>query len=180
MKDSWMKAIAGTAIVGGIGGASVVGASALNMAGTPKVSAEEALQEVFTQVEGTVQEVELSLEDNRFYEVEVESSSREYEFMIDAASGEFLQQAPDEEASTGHEINRPVDATNYAEYAMIEKKVDTDSLTYHLATDNPGNRILFLVNEAGDKQFKTIFLKHNQELEIIDLDSGKRVYQGNI
>lgn len=180
MKKSWMRVIAGTAIVGGIGGASVVGASALNAAEAPKVSAEEALQEVFAKVEGTVQEVELSLEDNRFYEVEVESSSREYEFMIDADSGEFLQQAPDEEASAGDEFSQPVDASNYAEYTMIEKKVDTDSLTYHLATDNPGNRILFLVNENGEKQFKTIFLKHAQELEIIDLDNGKQVYQGKI
>lgn len=180
MKNSWMKVIAGTAILGGIGGASVVGASALNTADAPKVSAEEALQEVFAQVEGTVQEVELSVEDNRFYEIEVESSSREYEFMIDAASGEFLQQAPDEETPADNEFSHPVDVSNFAEYAMIEKKVDTDSLSYHLATDNPGNRILFLVNEAGDKQFKTIFLKHSQELEIIDLDSGKRVYQGNI
>lgn len=180
MKNSWMKVIAGTAILDGIGGASVVGASALNTTEAPKVSAEEALQEVFAQVEGTVQEVELSLEDNRFYEIEVESSNREYEFMIDAASGEFLQQAPDEETPADNEFSRPVDASNFAEYAMIEKKVDTDSLSYHLATDNPGNRILFLVNKAGDKQFKTIFLKHSQELEIIDLDSGKRVYQGNI
>ncbi|MGB6780276.1 MAG: PepSY domain-containing protein [Planococcus citreus] len=180
MKKLGMKLIAGTAIAGGICGASVVGASALNATEEPKISAEEALQEVFAKVEGTVQEVELSLEDNRFYEVEVESSSREYEFMIDAASGEFLTQAPDEEAVPNEEFSRPADAANYAEYATIETKVTTDSLAYHLATDNPGNRILFLVNENGEKQFKTIFLKHSQELEIIDLDSGKRVYQGKI
>ena len=180
MKNSWRRIIAGTAIAGGIGGVSVVGTSALNAAEAPKISAEEALQEVFAKVEGTVQEVELSLEDNRFYGVEVESSSREYEFTIDADSGEFLQQAPDLEASAGDEFNRPVDVANFAEYAMIEKKVDTDLLTYHLATDNPGNRILFLMNEHGEKQFKTIFLKHGQVLEIIDLDNGKQVYRGNI
>lgn len=179
MKNSWMKIIAGTAIAGGIGGASVVGASALNTADAPKISAEQALQQVFAKVEGPVQEVELSLEDNRFYEIEVESSSREYEFMIDAASGEFLGEAPDPETSPD-EFSRPVDAANYAEYAMIEKKINTDLLSYHVATDNPGNRILFLVNEDGDKQFKTIFLKHDKKMEIIDLDSGKRVYQGKI
>ena len=180
MKNLWMRVIAGTAIVGGIGGASIVGASALNPAEAPKVSAEKALQEVFAKVEGTVQEVELTFEDGRYYEVEVESSSREYEFTIDAASGEFLKESPDQETSTDDGFNRPVDATNYAEYAMIEKKVDTDSLAYHLATDNPGNRIIFLLNENGEKQFKTIFLKRSQELEIIDLDNGKRVYQGTI
>ena len=180
MKNLWMRVIAGTAIVGGIGGASIVGASALNHAEAPKVSAEKALQEVFAKVEGTVQEVELKLEDNRFYEVEVGSSSREYEFMIDAASGEFLEEGAGQETSPDDGFSRPVDAANYAEYAMIEKKVDTDSLTYHLATDNPGNRILFLLNEDGKKQFKTIFLKRSQELEIIDLDNSKRVYQGTI
>ena len=180
MKNLWMRVVAGTAIVGGIGGASIAGASALSTAEAPKVSAEKALQEVFAKVEGTVQEVELTFEDGRYYEVEVESSTHEYEFMIDAASGEFLGEAPDQETAPDIGFNRPVDATNYAEYAMIEKKVDTDSFTYHLATDNPGNRILFLLNENGEKQFKTIFLKHSQELEIIDLDNGKRVYQGKI
>lgn len=180
MKNSWMRVIAGTAIVGGIGGASVVGASALNPTEDPKVSAEKALQEVFAKVEGTVQEVELSFEDGRYYEVEVESSSREYEFMVDAASGEFLGEAPDQETAPEDGFNQPVEASNYAEYATIEKNVNTDSLTYHLATDNQGNRILFLLNEDGEKQFKTIFLKTSQELEIIDLDNGKQTYQGKI
>lgn len=180
MKNSWMRVIAGTAIVGGIGGASVAGASALNSAEDPKVSAEKALQEVFAKVEGTVQEVELTFEEGRYYEVEVESSRHEYEFTIDAASGEFLEEAPDQETSPDNEASGPLDATDYAEYAMIEKKVDTDLLTYHLATDNPGNRILFLLNADGEKQFKTIFLKNSRELEIIDLDNGKRVYQGKI
>ncbi|MFC4712967.1 PepSY domain-containing protein [Planococcus dechangensis] len=180
MKNSWMRVIAGTVIVGGIGGASVVGASALNTAKAPKVSAEKALQEVFAKVEGTVQEVELSFEEGRYYEVEVESSTHEYEFTIDAASGEFLEQASDQETAPDSGFSRPVDAANYAEFAMIEKNVNTDSLTYHLATDNPGNRILFLLNENGQKQFKTIYLKHSRELEIIDLHNGKRVYQGKI
>ncbi|MGX7594457.1 PepSY domain-containing protein [Planococcus plakortidis] len=180
MKKLWMRAIVGTAIAGGIGGATVAAATAFNDSEAPEVSAEQALQEVFSKVEGTVQEVELGLEDRRYYEVEVESSVREYEFLIDAASGEFLAEEPDQENSSDDEFHRPVDATDYAEHSMIEEQVDTGRLTYHLATDNPGSRILFLLDEDGEKQFKTIFLKHSRELEIIDLSNGEQVYRGDI
>ncbi|ANU20628.1 hypothetical protein BBI15_10570 [Planococcus plakortidis] len=180
MKKLWMRAIVGTAIAGGIGGATVAAATAFNDSEAPEVSGEQALQEVFSKVEGTVQEVELGLEDRRYYEVEVESSVREYEFLIDAASGEFLAEEPGQENASDDEFHRPVDAMDYAEYSMVEEQVDTGRLTYHLATDNPGNRILFLLDENGEKQFKTIFLKDSRELEIIDLSNGEQVYRGDI
>ena len=81
IKKLWMRAMVGTAIVGGIGGATVAGTSAFNDSAAPEASAGQALQDVFSKVEGTVQEVELGLEDGRYYEVEVESSVREYKFL---------------------------------------------------------------------------------------------------
>lgn len=181
MKNLWMRAAAGAAIIGGVGGASVAGASMLNSSGEPEVSAEQALQEVFTKTGGVVQEVELTLEkQENYYEIAVESTENEYEFKVDATSGEFLAEAPDQQPSADGEFNKPVEAADYKEYGVIEEKVETDQLTYHLATDNQGKRILFLVDENGVKQFKTIFVKYNQELKIINLSNGDLVYRGQL
>ncbi|MDE0582262.1 hypothetical protein ON064_04275 [Planococcus sp. A6] len=38
--------------------------------------------------------MDLTLEEEFYYEVEVESSVREYEFLVDAASGRFSQRKP--------------------------------------------------------------------------------------
>ncbi|WP_281863270.1 hypothetical protein [Planomicrobium okeanokoites] len=49
-----------------------------------------------------------------------------------------------------------------------------------MGTDNPGNRVMFLLDENGEKRYKTIFVKYNSYLKIIDLDGGGEVYYGKL
>lgn len=180
MKKLWTKAVMGTALVVIVGGATVVGATALKDANAPKVSAEDALQQVFQSVEGVVNDVQLTLDDNQ-YEVEVESSESEYEFLIDATSGEFVEEtAPASGEQQDYEVVSSVDASGYIEFDAIQKHIETEGLEFQLITDNQGKRILFLVDEAGVKHFKTIFIKSQNILEIIDVSGGGQVYRGSI
>lgn len=180
MKTLWTKAVVGTALVVAVGGATVVGASALKDANAPKVSAEQALHEVFQSVDGVINEVQLTLDDNQ-YEVEVESSEREYEFLIDATTGEFVDEAaPAPEDDQDDEGASSVDASGYIEFDAIQKHVDTEGLTFQLVTDNQGKRILFLVDASGEKHYKTIFIKSQNILEIVDVTGGGQVYRGEI
>ena len=187
----------GTVVATAVSGAAVVGASNDNVIGEHKeVSAYQALQTAFSQVEGFVKEVELSFEgDENYYEVEIESSKNEYEFHIDAASGDVVWQNSDtsledddgddmedsdESSENDTYLTEVENAASFEEYGTITNQVSTENLTFYLGTDNPGNRVMFLVDEQGEKQFKTIFVKYNSYLKIIDLDGGGEVYYGKL
>lgn len=89
--------------------------------------------------------------------------------------------SPGQDTSLGNEENIPnAESTEYIEQAAIASHVHTDGLTFDLVSDNPGKRIFFLMNEAGEKQFKILFIKHTDILEIIDLQNGGQVYRGEI
>lgn len=191
-----MRTLVGAVIVGSMGSAAVVGASSgKNTEGTPAITAEQALQLALQKTEGFVHEVELSFEeDDNYYEIEIESNVNEYVFNIDAATGEIVGQETEptvenEEQVEGNDSNHsndnnypnvPADITSFEEYNTIMNKVNAENLTFHLVTDNQGNRIMFLVDENGNKHYKTIFIKYNKQLEIIDVKNGGQVYYGTI
>ncbi|WP_339229320.1 PepSY domain-containing protein [Oceanobacillus sp. FSL K6-2867] len=178
-----------------LGGAAVVGASDdNNIVENQTITAEQAIQTAFKKVEGFVQEVELSFEeDENYYEVQIESSVNEYEFNIDAATGKIAGQKTEniveekqEETGQKHSVdesnysNESAAVTSLEEYDTIINQVDAEDLTFHLVTDNSGNRIMFLVDGDGNKHFKTIFLKHDNLLKIIDMNGDGQVYNGNL
>lgn len=191
-----MRTLVGAVIVGSMGSAAVVGASSgKNTEGTPAITAEQALQLALQKTEGFVHEVELSFEeDDNYYEIEIESNVNEYVFNIDAATGEIVGQETEptvenEEQVEGNDSNHsndnnypnvPADITSFEEYNTIMNKVNAENLSFHLVTDNQGNRIMFLVDENGNKHYKTIFIKYNKQLEIIDVKNGGQVYYGTI
>lgn len=179
-----------------LGGAAVVGASDdNNIKDNQAFTAEQAIQTVFEKVEGFVQEVDLSFEeDENYYAVQIESSVNEYEFNIDATTGKIVgQEIEDTVEEEKQEVagqKRSFDDSNYSiesanvtsleEYDTIIDQVNAEDLSFHLVTDNPGNRIMFLVDEEGKKHFKTIFVKHDNLLKIIDLNNHGQVFNGNL
>lgn len=180
MKTFWSKAVIGTAVIVAVGGATVVGASALNETKEPKVNAEEALNAVFHSVDGVINEVQLTLDDNQ-YEIEVESAGGDYEFWVDATSGKFIEETvTTSEEDQDEEVASSVDASGYIEFDTIQKQITAEGLEFHLVTDNPGKRILLLIDESGVKHYKTIFIKSQNVLEIVDVLGGGQVYRGDI
>ena len=179
----------GVVITAAVSGAAVAGASNDQTIGEHKeVSAYQALQTAFTHVEGFVKEVELSFEgDENLYEVEIESSADEYEFHVDAASGEVVWQdssttseEDDRDEADDSSLTEIENAASFEEYKTISNQLSTENLTFFMGTDNPGNRVMFLLDENGEKRYKTIFVKYNSYLKIIDLDGGGEVYYGKL
>ncbi len=183
--------VVGTVVLGGLGGVAAFAATSdNNSAEQSGITAEKALEIAFSHAEGTVQEVELSFEkDGNYYEIDIDSNTSEYEFNIDAVKGEILDQnaenAEQEErennaTNNGNHPNELADVAAFDEYNMIVEQVNTDGLTFQLSTDNQGNRIMLLVDENGKKQYKTIFVKYDKHLKIIDVNKGGLVYNGRI
>lgn len=183
MKKSFLFTTAiGTLALGGIGVATVLGASAFAAdKGETMIPAEKALQLALEKTEGFIQEVELTFEeDENLYEIEIESDIREYEFNIDALDGAFTEEEEDQRPSGSDYPNKPSGVEDYPEYMKIAETVKLDGLDFHLSTDNQGNRIMFLVDGNGEKRFKTVFIKYSKQLEIIDLKDGGLIYRGTI
>ncbi|ANU26205.1 PepSY domain-containing protein [Planococcus versutus] len=183
--------VVGTVVLGGLGGVAAFAATSdHNSAGQSGITAEKALEIAFSHTEGTVQEVELSFEENGdYYEIDIDSNTSEYEFNIDAVKGEILDQnaenveqeeKEDNATDNGNHSNELADVASFDEYNMIVDQVNTDELTFQLATDNQGNRIMLLLDENGKKQYKTIFVKYDKHLKIIDVNNGGLVYNGRI
>ncbi|MFD1068259.1 PepSY domain-containing protein [Oceanobacillus locisalsi] len=190
MKNKLLIGAAGATFI--FGGAAVASASNDSNA-EEKVPAEEALQTAFEKVNGFVQEVDLEFEeDENYYEIDIETSSNAYEFNIDAANGEVVgeetennteteedgQEESEQESSSdgGNYPNKPDHVTSFEEYSTINEQVNAEDLNFHLVTDNPGNRVMFLVDDEGKKHFKTIFVKHDNHLKIVDVNGGGVVY----
>lgn len=186
----------GAIIATAVSGATVAGASNDQVIEEHKeVSAHQALQTAFSRVEGFVKEVELSFEDDENqYEVEIESSTNQYEFHVDAASGKIVWQNskyiheednsddPNDSPSSEDDsyLTEIDDVSSLEEFKTIADQISTENLTFFMSTDNPGNRVMFLMDENGEKRFKTIFVKYNSYLKIIDLDGGGEMYYGKL
>lgn len=94
-------------------------------------------------------------------------------------------EAPETEAEEQEAVEQTdsVDNEDYAdlpEYATITEQVGSN-YTFETVTDNEGNRILFLKDENGEKQYKTVFVKNTNNLEIIKINGQVgRIFEGKI
>lgn len=74
------------------------------------------------------------------------------------------------ESATSEEIQlaeTPDDYSSYPELAAQDIFQPSD-FTGHLITDNPGTRV-FIFKEGETQAYKTVFIKNNQRLKVIDL-----------
>lgn len=181
MKKVLLVGAAVTTVI--FGGVTIAWASTDNQ---EAITAEQALKTAFAQADGFIEEVDLSFEeDDHYYEVEIESRTGEYEFQVDASTGKLLKsqdrtKEDAEEYDDTHYPNKPANLTSFTEYSTVVEQVDTNGLTFHLEKDNPGSRIMFLVNGDKEKQYKIIYKKEEHFLKIIDLMENDQVYSGFI
>jgi len=112
-------------------------------------------------------EVEAPESEAEANETEVEENGTEAE--------ENETEAVDEETETaGQTINE------LPEYATIQEKVGSE-YTVETETDNEGKRVLFLKDQNGKKQYKTIYVKHDSYLKIIKINGdGGLVFEGEV
>ncbi|MEG0473051.1 MAG: hypothetical protein RR588_12020 [Solibacillus sp.] len=62
--------------------------------------------------------------------------------------------------------------TSFPEYATLEKKVDLTKYSAHIVKDNLHERIIVLKDANDHDQFKSIFVKKQNRLKIVDYRGG--------
>ncbi len=86
----------------------------------------------------------------------------------------------EEEAEINEEISSDSKTADYEENELLEEHLSLDELTPQVETDNPNKRIILFENQSGEKVYKSIFIKNDQHLKIIDLNGDGLVYEGHL
>ena len=61
----------------------------------------------------------------------------------------------------------------FEEYAVLQSTIgNLDSLTPEIETDNPNTRVILYADADGRKVYKSIYVKRNNRLKVIDLNGG--------
>lgn len=77
-------------------------------------------------------------------------------------------------------VIEPQSIINLPEYPVLLEKFDVKAYQSIIETDNPNTRIIFFTDELGMKKYKCIFMKHDERLRIIQLQTGNVLYDGLI
>lgn len=93
------------------------------------------------------------------------------------------EEAPEE--TPAEEPNASYDPANtnladHEENEILADHIPMDELTAQVEVDNENKRITLYENESGQKVYKSIFIKNDNHLKIIDLNGDKLLYDGNL
>lgn len=97
-------------------------------------------------------------------------------------SSEVSSEDAVEESVSKEELNEAEvidDLTEYSETTAIQETIDLTELTGYVISDNPGTRILIFTNE-GKQVYKSIFVKDEKQLKVIDLKKNEVVMNGKL
>lgn len=86
----------------------------------------------------------------------------------------------EEEAQNNEESSSDSITADYEENELLEEHLPLDELTPQIKTDNQNKRIILFENQSGKKVYKSIFIKNDQHLKIIDLNGDGLVYEGHL
>lgn len=81
-----------------------------------------------------------------------------------------------EESNSETETEGNSEIADYEESTVIEEEIDVSNLDVEVETDNENNRVILFKDD--DKAFyKTVYIKHDQRLKIIDIiDNEGQIY----
>lgn len=68
----------------------------------------------------------------------------------------------------------------YEEYGEIGEHIDVSEYEAIVETDNDGTRVLFFADEAGEKVYKSVYVKSSQHLELTRLGEQGLLYDGTL
>lgn len=87
-----------------------------------------------------------------------------------------LSESNNEKKDTKEEA---VGGQEFPEFSVLDEQIDADDYEMQIVEDNKHNRVIILNDEAGNGQFKSIYVKETNVLQIIDFDQGM-VFRGTI
>lgn len=65
---------------------------------------------------------------------------------------------------------------NFPEYETIKNNADIEELQYTIETDNPNTRVIIFNTADSIKKYKTVFVKRENRLKIINLENHEQIY----
>lgn len=65
---------------------------------------------------------------------------------------------------------------DFEEYSVLKDELDLETYTGVVETDNKGNRIILFEDETGAKEFKSIFVKNDNRLKIVQFEDDGLLY----
>ena len=109
-------------------------------------------------------EQEVNHQDNESGETTQENES-------DTASD--VSEKPEEESDNEMVATEDTNATyKYDEQEVIEEQIEEGGYDVVVETDNPGSRVMFYEMD-GEKYYKTVFVKDENRLKIIDIQNNE-------
>ncbi|MEZ7171143.1 hypothetical protein [Sporosarcina sp. OR05] len=89
-------------------------------------------------------------------------------------------ESPSKDVETNTSADHVADLTDYEEYDVLSSEIDVDAYIASVVEDNEGKRVILFSNEVGEKIYKSIFVKHDQRLKIIDLHDDGLLFNDTI
>lgn len=62
------------------------------------------------------------------------------------------------------------------EYNKIVEQIGNKDFSFETVTDNEDKRVLYVLDENGAKQYKTIFIKNTSRLKIVNINGGGQIF----
>ena len=87
---------------------------------------------------------------------------------------------PQEPTENTNTVEQKLSLEDYEEYQTLSVKIDLTLYQATLGTDNPGKRILLFTDADGRKLYKSIYIKHDHHLKIIELDGDGLLYNNQV
>lgn len=88
---------------------------------------------------------------------------------------------PSKDGSISSDGYLPNDIAILEEIPTIKQHLELQDLVAEVESDIPNKRIiLFKSNETNDENYKSIFIKSAQQLQIIDLKNDREIYKGQL
>lgn len=117
-----------------------------------------------------------AIENEKVEEVEVEQVE------TGSAPEQEVENEDDQEESETTDQEQEVSAQGeeFPEYEKITEIVNIADHTVQTVTDNEGKRILLFIDNDGEKQYKSIFIKHDERLKVIELNGGGQIFNERI
>jgi len=68
------------------------------------------------------------------------------------------------------------DLEEFPEFDTKAEYIDLDAYQGVVETDNKGNRIILFEDENGHSEYKSIFIKHDNRLKIVEFNNDGLLY----
>ena len=85
-----------------------------------------------------------------------------------------------ESTKNANTIEQTLSLEDYEEYQTLSEKIDLTMYQAELETDNRGKRILLFADADGRNIYKSIYIKHDRHLKIVQLDGEGLLYNNQV